>query len=76
MKGCNVEKYLKSNKEDSRGRIGFNLVTMLKVVLFGYIINRNISTRKLAKMCVNDIRFRWVLRDEISFPSHMTIDNF
>lgn len=76
MRGCNVEKYLKSNKEDPRGRIGFNLVTMLKVVLFGYMINGNISTRKLAKMCVNDIRFRWLLRDENSFPSHMTIDNF
>ncbi len=44
MKGCNLEKYLKSNRNDNRSRIGFNLVTMLKVVLFGYMINGNIST--------------------------------
>lgn len=76
MKGCNLEKYLKSDIKDPRGRIGFNLVTMLKVVLFGYMINGNISTRKLERLCVNDIRFRWLLRNEDSFPSHMTICNF
>ena len=76
LRGCNVEKYLKSDIKDPRGRIGFNLVTMLKVVLFGYMINGNISTRKLEKLCVNDIRFRWLLRNEKSFPSHMTICNF
>lgn len=76
MKGCNLEKYIKSNKEDPRGRIGFNLITMLKVILFGYMINGNISTRKIANLCVNDIRFRWLLRNENSFPSHMTICNF
>ena len=76
MKGCNLEKYLKSDVKDSRGRIGFNLVTMLKVVLFGYMINGNISTRKLERLCVNDIRFRWLLRNEDSFPCHMTICNF
>lgn len=76
MKGCNLEKYLKSDIKDSRGRIGFNLVTMLKVILFGYMINGNISTRKLERLCVNDIRFRWLLRNEDSFPSHMTICNF
>lgn len=76
MKGCNLEKYLKSDDKDPRGRIGFNLVTMLKVVLFGYMINGNISTRKLERLCVNDIRFRWLLKNEDSFPSHMTICNF
>ena len=76
MKGCNLEKYLKSDDKDPRGRIGFNLVTMLKVILFGYMINGNISTRKLERLCVNDIRFRWLLKNEDSFPSHMTICNF
>ena len=76
LRGCNVEKYLKSDTYETRGRIGFNLVTMLKVVLFGYMINGNISTRKLEKLCVNDIRFRWLLRNENSFPSHMTFCNF
>lgn len=76
LKECNIEQYLKSDKNDPRGRIGFNSITMLKVVLFGYMINGNISTRKLEKLCRNDIRFRWLLRNEKSFPSHMTIDNF
>lgn len=76
MKGCNLEKYLKSDDKDPRGRIGFNLVTMLKVVLFGYKINGNISTRKFERLCANDIRFRWLLRNEDSFPSHMNICNF
>lgn len=76
MRGCNVEQYLKSDSLETRGRIGFNLVTMLKVVLFGYMLNGNISTRKLAKACQTDIRFRWLLRKENRFPSHMTICNF
>jgi len=76
LKECKLEQYLKSDKEDPRGRIGFNNLTMLRVVLFGFMINGYISTRKLASQCVNDIRFRWLLRHENSFPSHMTIDNF
>ena len=76
LKECNIAQYLKSDKNDPRGRIGFNSITMLKVILFGYMINGNISTRKLEKLCRNDIRFRWLLRNELSFPSHMTIDNF
>ncbi len=76
MRGCNLEKYLKIDKNDNRGRIGFNPVTMLKVVLFGYMLNGYISTRKLERLCVNDIRFRWLLKKENSFPSHMTICNF
>lgn len=76
LKECNIEQYLKSDKSDLRGRIGFNSITMLKVVLFGYMTNGNISTRKLERLCINDIRFRWLLRNELSFPSHMIIDNF
>ncbi len=76
MRGCNLEKYLKSDDKDPRGRIGFNPVTMLKVILFGFMINGYISTRKLARDCRNDIRFRWLLRNEDDFPSHMTICNF
>lgn len=77
MKGCKLEKYLVSNKiKDSRGRIGYNLITMLKVVLFGFMINGYVSLRKLERQCVNDIRFRWLLRDEDSSPSHQTFSNF
>lgn len=52
LKECNIEQYLKSDKSDPRGRIGFNSITMLKVVLFGYMTNGNISTRKLERLCI------------------------
>lgn len=76
MRGCNLEKYLKSDEKDSRGRIGFNHVTMLKVILFGFMIDGYRSLRDLSKMCQNDIRFRWLLRNENGIPSHMSICNF
>lgn len=76
MKGCKLEKYLVSNKKDSRGRIGYNLITLLKVILFGFMINGYISLRKLERACINDIRFRWLLREENNSPSFMTFSNF
>lgn len=76
MKGCNLEKYIVSKRKDLRGCYGYNLITLLKVILFGFMINGNISLRKLEKACINDIRFRWLLRNENHSPSHMTISNF
>jgi transposase len=76
MKGCNLEKYMVSNRKDPRGSIGYNLITLLKVILFGFMINGYVSLRKLEKACINDIRFRWLLRNENKSPSHMTFSNF
>lgn len=76
MKGCSLEKYIISKRKDPRGAIGYNLITLLKVVLFGFMINGYISLRKLERSCINDIRFRWLLRNESKFPSHMTFSNF
>lgn len=76
MRGCNLEKYLITDVKDPRGRIGYNTITMLKVILFAFMIKGYCSTRELADLCKNDIRFRWLLRNENSFPSHMTIANF
>lgn len=65
-----VSKYLVTKE---RGRIGYNLVSMLKLVLFCNMINIY-SLRDMEKAAQNDIRIMW-LTDEIS-PSHTTIMNF
>lgn len=71
-----LKKYIITDKKDPRGRIGYNPVTMLKVILFGFMIEGYVSLRNLESLCRNDIRFRWILKDEDSFPSHQTICNF
>lgn len=67
-----VEKYLISDK-DPRGRIGYNKVNMLKVVLFCQM-EKIQSLRDMAKAARNDIRIMW-LTDEL-MPSHQTIKTF
>lgn len=76
MEGVDLQKYLKKEKKDNRGRKGYNPVTLLKVILFAFQIRGYASTREIADLCYNDIRFRWLLQYEERFPSHMTIDNF
>lgn len=65
-----VEKYLISN---DKGRLGYNLVSMLKLVLFCNMINVY-SLRGMENAVRNDIRLMW-LTDEIK-PSHQAIGNF
>lgn len=55
------------------GRKGYKSTTLLKIVLFGYMINIR-SLRELESACKNDIRFMW-LSDNIE-PSHQTLGNF
>lgn len=56
MKGCRLEKYLKTDDKDPRGRIGYDLITMLKVILFAFMDSNDYpSTRDIAKLCNNDI---------------------
>ena len=73
----NIEKYLISNfSRDHRGRKRYNPVSLLKVVLYGFTIKGYISFRQLEDACFNDIRFRYLLRYEKNFPTHMTLCNF
>ncbi len=65
-----VEKYLISK---DKGRIGYNLVSMLKLVLFCNMINIY-SLRGMESAARNDIRLMW-LTDEIK-PSRQAIGNF
>lgn len=76
MKGINLEKYIISSKHLGAGRIGYNPISLLKVILFAFTLRGYASTREIEKLCINDIRFRWILQNEKSFPTHMTISNF
>ena len=73
LKGVNLKKYLVKQKEETRGRGGYNPETLLKIVLFTNMIQVR-STRKIESLCRNDIRFMWLSGGERS--THMTICNF
>lgn len=76
MNEVDLRKYLVSDKQNKAGRIGYNPLTMLKVVLYAFSLRGYASTREIADLCKNDIRFRYLLQYEKSFPTHMTISNF
>ncbi len=76
MKGIDLNKYLVTDKSDNRGRKGYNPINLLKVVLFGFQLHGNISTREIADLCRNDIRFRYLIGNNGFTPSHTTISNF
>src|SRR5690554_7660741 len=67
-----VNKYLIIDK-DNRGRIGYNPVNMLKLILFCQM-EKIQSLRDMEKAARNDIRIMW-LTDEL-MPSHQTIKTF
>lgn len=66
-----LEKYLV--RDPKRGRIPYNPVNMLKLILFCQMENIT-SLREMAKAAQNDIRIMW-LTDELK-PSHQTIGEF
>jgi len=76
MRNINLIQYIKKDKEETRGRKGYNPITLLKVILFAFQLKGYASTREIEDLCYNDIRFRYLLQNENSFPTHMTIDNF
>ena len=66
-----LQKYVVA--EPKVGRIGYNPVNMLKLILFCQMENIT-SLREMAKAAQNDIRVMW-LTDELK-PSHQTISEF
>ena len=72
IEGVNLDKYLISSSNESRGRDGYDPKVLLKIVLFAFMINVR-SLRKIESLCRNDIRFMY-LSDE-SKPTHMTISS-
>lgn len=67
-----IKKYLIIDK-DTRGRIGYNPVNMLKLIMFCQM-EKIQSLRDMEKAARNDIRIMW-LTDEL-MPSHQTIKTF
>ncbi len=57
------------------GRPRYDLIKLLKVVLFAYMENSKISLRAIEQKCKTDIRYMWLL-ERCPAPSHMTIANF
>ena len=57
-----------------KGRLGYDTLDLLKVVLFGFTLDGYVSLRKLESYCKNDIRFMFLMRCQK--PSHMTFSNF
>ena len=70
LEGMNLNKYFKNNH---LGRIGYNNISLLKIILFAFMINVR-STRAIKNLCANDIRFMW-LSNNIK-PSHTIIADF
>ena len=63
-------------EEDHRtGRPMYDAEKLLKVILFAFMEEGYVSTRRVKKLCRTDIRFLWLLGEEKG-PSHMTVDNF
>ena len=67
-----LKKYLKIEK-DPRGRIGYQPVNMLKLIMFCQM-EKIQSLRAMEKAAKNDIRMMW-LTDEL-MPSHQAIKDF
>lgn len=67
-----LKKYLIIDK-DQRGRIGYNPVQMLKLIMFCQM-EKIASLRAMEKAAKTDIRIMW-LTDEL-MPSHQTIKTF
>ncbi|NLG82112.1 MAG: IS1182 family transposase [Bacilli bacterium] len=76
MKGSDISKYIKPKPSYCKGRKGFNPITMLKVILFGYMERGFISLRELETACRYDIRYMYLLRNEKKVPTHQTFNNF
>ena len=62
-------------EEHKTGRPKYDEEKLMKVILFGFMEEGYVSTRRVEKLCKTDIRFLWLL-DGDKAPSHMTIDNF
>jgi transposase len=69
--GMDLRKYFVS--KPSVGRLGYNLVTLLKIVLYAMMENRR-SLREMEKACRTDIRFMWLAGE--GKPTHATFQHF
>ena len=66
-----LNKYLTSGKRRT-GRPRYDEEALLRIILFAFMEDGYVSTRKIEKLCRTDIRYMWLLNDNPP-PSHMTI---
>lgn len=62
-------------KESNMGHPRFEFEKLMKIILFAFMEEGCVSTRRIEKLCKTDIRYIWTL-DGTKAPSHMTEDNF
>lgn len=74
MEEIDLKKYLKHVPEHKTGRIGYNLVDMLKTVLFGFMNEGYVSLRSLEDNCKVNIRYMYLMKQ--AKPSYRTFGNF
>jgi transposase len=74
MDEINLEKYLESIPRHYTGRLRYNPVSMLKTVLFGFMMNGYISLRELDDNCKVNLRFMHLMDHET--PSYRTFGYF
>ncbi len=74
MEEIDLEKYLKTMPMHITGRIGYNPVSMLKTVLFGFMTNGYISLRELEDSCKVNIRYMYLMNH--ATPSYRTFGYF
>ena len=74
MEEIELEKYLNSIPKHYTGRFRYNPVSMLKTVLFGFMMNGYISLRELEDQCKVNLRFIYLMDHET--PSYRTFGYF
>ena len=74
MGGIELENYLKSIPKHYTGRLRYDPVSMLKTVLFGFMMNGYISLRELEDQCKVNLRFMYLMEHET--PSYRTFGYF
>ena len=69
-----LEKYLKNIPKHYTGRLRYDPVSMLKTVLFGFMMNGYISLRELEDQCRVNLRFMYLMDHKT--PSYRTFGYF
>ena len=75
MEEIEIEKYLSETvKRHELGRIGYNPVKLLKVILYGFMDKGYISLRELEENCKINLRYMYLM--EYERPSYRTFGYF
>lgn len=73
MEGIDLSKYLKEIPEHKTGRIRYNPINMLKIVIFGFMSQGYISLRDLEDNCKLNMRFMYLMDNKKLHTEHLDI---